>query len=728
MPPDWKPEIPIREIAPECIAFARKLQLALAATWPRIADRSMGRARVEALGREDWQRVFGYAVTGRHWRRIVKMVQARGGGRGADSDPIAVYLPKRIRRATAARSGVTGSSTGAADPEMEFLAAGMNAIADPLHPTAIEKAWLWGQVFEHFEAGLASGKPERTWKGRILEWLSDNASGLGGSAASLRHLWGGKIAAWRAGGRDVNALKDRRCVSRQAPPLPEGDRCILESTAVLETDGRLAQAYRLVRQRGQLSEETARRFITEASRIDYVPEAVRREIAPILPALAAYHRGPRTGKLNGAHIERDWSGVHAGDWYNADDCTLPVYYYVPGGDWWRLTRGQCLVMIDLRTRRILDFVLIDEKSYDALRVRRLMNRVCERFGLPRRGFYFEGGIWEKSRIVTGGRRASGVAGPAEIETGFRALGIQFRHARTPRAKPVERVLGLLQNRLEAVPGYAGRNEMVDRFERVHRAKLDVDARRKHPAEAGFLSAEEWFERFGRVCEEFNATPLHGRATEGLSPDAAWERFQDLENPPAKLPPEARHLFATHRSVRKIRKNGICISIGKGKNAFVYRSAETGDRVGQQVVAWFDPDSPEFCTITDMDNRNPVTVPRATSIPAMDATREELEEAMASVQSHERAIRERYSRLRASYIPAARPNLVAPSTAALGREMKAQRDAAKGAATKRSRIEADLKRHLADALPGGGGAALAAAAASDPERAAYLNDVANWISS
>lgn len=726
MPADWTPEIPIREIAPECLAFAEKLRIALAQTWPRLADRSVDRVRVEALGLEDWRRAFGYDITGRHWRRIVKMVQDRGGGRGADSDPTAVYLPKRIRRATAASSGASGRPAGAADPEMGFLAAGLNAIADPHSPTAIEKAWLWGQVFEHFEAGLASGKPERAWKGRILEWLSSNASGLGGSVASLRHLWGGKIAAWRAGGRDVNALKDRRCVSRKAPPLPEADRCIIESTAVLETDGRLAQAYRLARQRGQLSEETAGRFITEASRIDYVPDAVRREIAPILPALADYHRGPRTGKLNGAHIERDWSGVHAGDWYNADDCTLPVYYYVPEGDWFRLTRGQCLVMIDLRTRRILDFVLIDERSYDALRVRRLMNRVCDRFGLPRRGFYFEGGIWEKSRIVTGGRRASGVAGPAEIETGFRALGILFRHARTPRAKPVERVLGLLQDRLEAVPGYAGRNEMVDRFERVHRAKLDVETKRKHPAEAGFLSAEQWFECFGRICEEFNATPLHGRSTEGLSPDAAWERFQNLENPPSKLPGEARHLLATHRSVVTIGRNGVRITVGK--NAFVYRSAETGERCGQRVIAWFDPDAPEFCTITDLESRDPITIPLAPAIPAMDATREQLEAAMESVHSHEGAVRERYSRLRAAYIPATRANLIAPSTAILGREMKAQRDAAKGAATKRSRIEADLKRHLADALPGRGGAALAADASADIDRAAALRRLADFASS
>jgi hypothetical protein len=382
-------------------------------------------------------------------------------------------------------------------------------------------------------------------------------------------------------------------------------------------------------------------------------------------------------------------------------------------------------MIDLRSRRILDFVLIDEKSYDSLRIRRLMNRVCDRVGLPRRGFYFECGIWKSSKLVTGAKH-SDLPGIAAIQTGFGTLGVEFRHAKTPRAKPIERVLGLLQDRLEAIPGYAGRNEVVDRFERIHRAKLDVDARRKHPSEAGFMSAEQWFGVLERICEEFNEAPLHGGSTNGLSPDDAWEKLQDSDNPPAKLPPEARHLLATHRTAVTVGRNGVRITIGK--RSFVYRSAETGDRRGQRVIAWFEPEAPEFCTITDADGRNPVVVPLAPSVPAMDATREEMAAGMASAAAHEGAIRERYSQIRTKFLPAVRTNIVCPSVAEFGRSVETQRDQLKLIANEQARRASGLRSRLAETNPGPGSAALAADAASDPERAEALGRLAAFASS
>jgi hypothetical protein len=44
------------------------------------------------------------------------------------------------------------------------------------------------------------------------------------------------------------------------------------------------------------------------------------------------HHGPRTAKLNGAYINRNWDHVAAGDWYQADDITLNSYFYAPDGN------------------------------------------------------------------------------------------------------------------------------------------------------------------------------------------------------------------------------------------------------------------------------------------------------------------------------------------------------------------------------------------------------------
>ena len=57
----------------------------------------------------------------------------------------------------------------------------------------------------------------------------------------------------------------------------------------------------------------------------------------------------------------------------------------------------------------------------------------------------------------------------ETELGLREFGVRFKHSRLPRSKPVERVIGALQNLMEGLPGYVGRNEMVEKFERVDRS-------------------------------------------------------------------------------------------------------------------------------------------------------------------------------------------------------------------------------------------------------------------
>ena len=111
------------------------------------------------------------------------------------------------------------------------------------------------------------------------------------------------------------------------------------------------------------------------------------------------HHGPRQSKLNGAYISRDWNFVHSIDWF-------PVRMILPcpftftrwtGAAGFELIRGQVLLMIDfLRSTCILGFVLLSAKNYNARAIRTLITKVSDQHGLPRKGFYFERGIWEKS--------------------------------------------------------------------------------------------------------------------------------------------------------------------------------------------------------------------------------------------------------------------------------------------------------------------------------------------
>ena len=73
----------------------------------------------------------------------------------------------------------------------------------------------------------------------------------------------------------------------------------------------------------------------------------------------------------------------------------PVYFKTIGENGeFVLMRGQTLLMIDLRTTRILGFVLIPERHYTANAIRTLITNVADIYGLPRKGFYFEHGTWE----------------------------------------------------------------------------------------------------------------------------------------------------------------------------------------------------------------------------------------------------------------------------------------------------------------------------------------------
>lgn len=115
--------------------------------------------------------------------------------------------------------------------------------------------------------------------------------------------------------------------------------------------------------------------------------------------LEEHHHGPRAAKLNGAYINRDPSTFNAGDWFQADDCTLPNYYYTQSDEGFALVRGQFLAMCDVRTTFILGYVLIPQRNYTAHHIRNLTTVVADRYGLPRRGFYYENGMWRNARLL-----------------------------------------------------------------------------------------------------------------------------------------------------------------------------------------------------------------------------------------------------------------------------------------------------------------------------------------
>lgn len=289
-------------------------------------------------------------------------------------------------------------------------------------------------------------------------------------------------------------------------------------------------------------------------------------------------------------------------------------------------------------------------------------------------------------------QARGGAVPiSEVQMNFaERLGVKITHTQpgNARAKVIENVLKLFQARLRGELGWVGRNEQVLKLERVQRAKLDVESGRKHPAEAGFLSFNRWFQRLSELCEEYNATPQDSKVMGGtMSPDEAWRLLQTRNDaeaivPLAKLPESCLYLLASDRRPIRVGRNGITLpkSLGGG----TYRNEITGQLQGRKVNIYFDLEMPELLSIVSDDRRQVFTVPRAPTCPAHDATPEEMAAAQASVSAHTQYARQRISQLRSEYMPPMRANIVDPRTSAVGREMQAQKDKAIAQRTTRQR--------------------------------------------
>jgi hypothetical protein len=329
-------------------------------------------------------------------------------------------------------------------------------------------------------------------------------------------------------------------------------------------------------------------------------------------------------------------------------------------------------MIDLRSTRILGYALLSSRNYNSLAIRTVITKVCDEHGLPRKGFYFEMGIWKSSRILTGDASKLPLS-YAEVEGGLRDLGLRFIHAKLPRAKPIEGVIGAIQNLLEGEPGYCGRDERHDKFERVQTQLRLVAAKKLHP-EGPFRSADAWLSRLDQVFEKYNAAPQDGKMTGGLSPDEAFFKFQNHGDPQIKFDARCRFLLAHHRRPVRVTANGITIRIGK--QSFTYRNEETGRMIGETAFAWFNPETPEILCVTDTKNRNPFAVQRAEDVPAIDASPELMSEEMARIGAHQKHTKSYYHILKAKFAPKFRHNLVDSETAELGVEFHRQGEAIK----------------------------------------------------
>lgn len=618
----WTPAVPLAEAAPTAVERAVKLQGALAPVFARMSDLSLSEAEFERFGVDAYRRAFGHSVSARHWRRLFARTVARDGGAEMWSR-VEIYLDKAPARKAGLLRGLPVSQAS-----FKQLHDVIGSITKSGSPTASKKDYLWQYIFEHHEA--ASGQRSNDKKGALLGFLYQHASFLGKSRKGIRLQFNRKFERWIAGGRIPAAIADGRHgnLGRPAPKLSnETENALIAKT--LQSGGGLSQAWRHFRDEGLLDSSLSEHYRCEPSDKSYVPSRIRRQLRPKIAMLDDPHHGPRATKLNGAFISRDPNTFHAGDWWQADDATLPNYYYVTDANGVHLMRGQFLAMIDVRTTFLMGFVLISQRNYTAHHIRNLTTVVADQYGLPRDGFYYEGSLWKSARLLHGRKDELDWH---QTEMGLRGLGLKFRHARLPRGKVIEKVFSSIQNYLESEPGYCGRDERHDKFERVQQRIRLVNNGKAHPSEF-FLSEADWIGRLNVIVDKYNYERQQGKYCAGLSPREAFERFYGPE-PCTRLHPSSRHLLASHKMRVRSGRNGI--SFRFGREQFTYKSRETGELRGQEMIAWFNVEDPSTLSVTNLkeDQASFFTVAREISVPAMNASPEILAAALAQNDAHD----------------------------------------------------------------------------------------------
>jgi hypothetical protein len=134
------------------------------------------------------------------------------------------------------------------------------------------------------------------------------------------------------------------------------------------------------------------------------------------------------------------------------------------------------------------------------------------------------------------------------------------------------------------------------------------------------------------------------------------------------------------------RNGVSFQFGRVR--YTYKSDETGRRVGEDLIAWFNVEDPRTIALTDLkeDPGSLFVVEREISVPAMDARPEVLNAALAQNDAHEEYRRALYRAVSQNFSTGFagrmfRQNLIDHKTAETAAAMREQ-----DAALKRRRTE------------------------------------------
>ena len=647
----WQPPIPISHVRQDFVNRAFQIRDALAQPLRRHGD--LSGSALDELGLTEWKRVLGYVVTPGQWRRIFMRTLDRDRGLG-EWARLELYLDDAAFLRPVTPTLELGELRRLHHEELGDIICHVTA-KDPYHPTDSDLSWALDYVFRHFEdlqRMVQDKRDHRLLKKSLLEYLGSVWPGpaLGKTPDAVRKSFNRDYQLWVKSGRHPKVLRDKRHLTLGTHHAGLCESCKLKFIGhAVSFGGNLALARRRMFEKEEFCPKCRDSWSFNPHKDkSHVPKSIRDQVTRLVKMVQPLHHGPKQHRMAGGYIPRDWSAVQPGDWFSADDVTWNHYFWYRDEEGRiRVTRGECLVMTDLRTGYPLGHLLI-AGHYTGESIRGLVLKVHDWVGLPHIGFYFERGIW-RSKLVVGNKPQRDVTPLSEHEAGLRdpALGLEIRNAKAynPRSKPIEGLIRIWQDRMRPEPGYVGPNEHAEKFERMQetldRARSQ-DEKVARQACKELYSIEQWNQRIPEILEEYAHDIQNGKMLPGRSPVEAWTEALK-RRPLRKLADDARYLLATHKKPVTVRRDGIHLEI-RGRR-MLYCNEATGAIAGQTMLAHYSLECPDLLTICDMNHTNFLTVPRVIELPAMMARSEDLSQAHKQVGAHRRATKQLYGTIR-----------------------------------------------------------------------------------
>jgi len=327
------------------------------------------------------------------------------------------------------------------------------------------------------------------------------------------------------------------------------------------------------------------------------------------------HRGEKHLSLNATLIHRrepveiladhTRREVHLGDWWVFDDMSANLPHWWRGDDGQYYLGRQGLYSYDRGGMDHPHWIAVEKvgtprDAYTAAIVLRHFRHVCETFGIPRRGFVLERGVWESNAIRGFKTTPDGDIEETEtqlqaipetdkalIRQGIEALGIQIHYTHTPRGKEIEGAFNYLQRLTPMMAGQIGINigRHAGEFEHAAKQMRRVRAASHTPEDLGFLHIDAALALELKVMDFINAEP-HMR--------------QDGVQRPAPPYPQGRPLSDRDRAVflplarpLEIRGGNVTATVDGQPYDFTHPEVFASLGSGYRLLVKFDPAEPHI---------------------------------------------------------------------------------------------------------------------------------------